>query len=68
MALRPDEREHVISTAVDLLRHKRRDKLMALLEERIDRGDYPPGSSEEKLDRIALTIARTIDEQLTEGT
>jgi hypothetical protein len=66
MALDTNEREQVISTAVDLLRHPKRERLMKLLEERIERGDYPD-DAELRLDRLALTIARTIDAELAEG-
>ncbi len=60
-----DQRERVIQKAVDLLRHRRRDRLLAILEERIARGDYPPDQEEERdLDRVARAIARAVDEQL----
>ena len=65
MGLTREQRERVIEKAVDLLRHRRRDRLLAILEERIARGDYPEGQEEERdLDRIARAIARAVDEQL----
>jgi hypothetical protein len=60
-----DQRERVIEKAVDILRHRRRDRLLAILEERLARGDYPADQEEERdLDRIAWAIARAVDEQL----
>lgn len=60
-----EQRQYVIAAAVDLLRHRNRERVLRILEERLAQGDYPEGQEEEQdLDRIALAIARTIDEKL----
>lgn len=64
-ALSKEQRQYVIATAVDLLRHRSRKRVLQVLEQRLAEGDYPEAENEEQdLDRIALAIARTIDEKL----
>lgn len=63
MALTSAEREHVVSTAVDILSHPKRDKLLDILRRRIALGDYPDGD-ELGLDEIAYAVARTINDEL----
>lgn len=65
MPLSAAHREYVIATAVDLLRHRQRERVIAILAERLAHGDYPD-PVEADLDRIALAIARAVDEQLGE--
>jgi hypothetical protein len=62
-----DQRRYVIESAVDLLRHHRRGRVLEILEQRIAREDYPQGLEEERdLDRIALAIARAVERELGE--
>ena len=63
MPLDEREREAVVRATVDILRHKRRDRLLAILEERLDRGDYDD-EAERSLDEIVLALASAIDERL----
>jgi hypothetical protein len=60
-----DEREQVIRTALDVLRHRRRGRLLEILRERLDRGDYPD-DHEASLDEIAHALARAVDGKLRE--
>jgi|GEM_PF-773696 hypothetical protein len=63
MALSPEQREYAIQAAVELLRHPKRDHLLDILSERLAHGDYQdPG--EAAIDRIVMSIAKTIDEDL----
>lgn len=65
MSLSPEDREQVIDAAVDLLRHHKRERLLKILEDRLERDDYPRERERERdLDRVALALARAIDEQL----
>ena len=65
MPLSDDEREYVIATAVEILRHHKRDRLLEILADRLAAGDYPD-DDERDLDHIAHTIASTIHAQLPE--
>ena len=65
MPLTLQEREQVLSTALELLRHKRRDRLLQILADRLAAGDYPD-DRERDLDEIAYALARAVDEQLAE--
>ena len=66
MPLNAEDREYVISTVVDLLRHRNRQRLLRILEQRLRRGDYPD-AHEEDLDRVAHALAQTIDDGLQGG-
>lgn len=63
MALSPKDRAYVVEAAVDLLRHKQRDRLLVILEERIASGEYE-SEHERDLDEIAHSVARAIDDEL----
>jgi len=63
MALDPADREYVVSSVVDVLRHRRRDRLLRILKDRLARGDYD-SEKERDLDRIVLSLAQAVDEQL----
>lgn len=63
MPLSPAQREYVITTAVDLLRHPRRERLIQILEQRLEHGDYSD-EEERDLDRMAHALASAIDRQL----
>ena len=65
MPLTPQEREQVLATALELLRHKQRDRLLQILADRLAAGDYPD-DRERDLDEIACALARAVDEQLPE--
>jgi len=65
MPLTPQEREQVLTTALELLRHRRRDRLLQILADRLAAGDYPD-ERERDLDEIAHALARAVDEQLAE--
>jgi hypothetical protein len=59
------QREYVINTAVDLLRHHRCARLLEILGKRISEGDYPEGlEGERDLDRVAHAIARAMEREL----
>ena len=64
MSLSPDDRTYVVETAVDLLRRKERHRLLAILEERIARGEYDD-EHDRDLDEVAWSLARAIDDELT---
>ena len=59
MPLCPEHREHVLRTAVELLRHPRRPRLLKILADRLEH-------EERQLDRIIFALARTVDEELGE--
>lgn len=63
MPLDREDREYVVSSVVDILRHRKRDKLLEILRERLQMGDYEDGE-EQELDQVVLALARAIDEQL----
>ncbi len=63
MALSSSDREYVINQAVDLLRHKKRSKLLQILSERLAQGDYPDGK-EQDLDEIVRALCAAIGERL----
>ena len=65
MPLTLQEREQVLSTALELLRHKRRDRVLQILADRLAAGDYPD-DQERDLDEIAYALARAVDEHLAE--
>ena len=65
MPLTPAEREYVVATACDLLRHQSPDRVLAVLSDRLERNDYPD-DEERDLDEIALAVARAIREELGE--
>ena len=60
------DRATVIDTAADLIRSHEYRRLLAILQERVERGDYPD-PHERELDRVACAIARAIDEQRDGG-
>ena len=51
------------NAAVELLRHRKRKRLLEILRDRLDRGDYPD-EHEQSLDEIAYALARAVDERL----
>lgn len=63
MPLAPADRAYVLRTAADMLVHRDRERLLAILAERIAAGDYPD-EHERDLDRIAHALARAVAEQL----
>lgn len=63
MPLGEEEREYVVRTVVELLRHRKRKRLLEILRDRLDRGDYPD-EHEQSLDEIAYALARAVDERL----
>ncbi len=63
MSLDPEDREYVVSSAVDILRHRQRGRLIRILRERLNRGDYDD-DRERELDRIVLSLTQTLDEKL----
>jgi len=65
MPLDAEDREYVISTALDLLRHRKRRRLVQLLGERLARGDYTD-PREQDLDRIAHALAEAVDREFGE--
>jgi hypothetical protein len=65
MALSADQRRYVVETALDLLRHRSSERVLELLAERLERGDYEDGE-ERDLDEIALAVARAIRDELGE--
>ncbi len=64
MPLDPEDREYVVSSVVDILRHRKREKLLEILRERLEHSDYDD-AVEKDLDQVVLALARAIDEQLT---
>jgi hypothetical protein len=66
MPLGPEEREYVLRAAVDILRHSKREKLLAILGNRLEAGDYPE-QRERELDEVVLAIASAINEKLVEN-
>lgn len=54
----------VIEAAVQLLKHSKRERLIAILAQRVKDGDYPC-DEERRLDEIALAIARAVEEELS---
>jgi hypothetical protein len=65
MALDEDDRQYVLDAAVDILRHRQRARLLAILRDRLEAGDYPD-ERERRLDEIVLALACAIDEKLSE--
>jgi len=59
----PQERERVVTRALDVLSHPQRAKLPAILRRRIDHGDYPD-DDEQNLDEITYAVARVIYDEL----
>ncbi len=66
MALQPDDREHVISSVVDILKHHHRDRLLRILEDRLEAGDYDE-LAERDIDRVVLALARAVESDLEPG-
>ena len=67
MPLTAPQREHVISTALEILRHPHRERLLGILEDRLAHGDYPD-ADEQSLDEIAYAVARAVGDELGEPT
>lgn len=67
MALSRQEREYVVQTAVDLLRHRSPERVIAIVEQRLRDDDYD-APAERELDEVALAIARAIRAELRETT
>jgi len=65
MTLDQDDREYVLGAAVDILKHRQRARLLAILRDRLEAGDYAD-ERERRLDEIVLAIACAIDEKLSE--
>ena len=65
MALSVEDREYVLASAVDILRHRKRDRLLEILRQRLEAGDYLD-ERERRLDEIVLALATAIDEKLCE--
>ena len=65
MPLSPEEREYIVETAVELLRHRSPDRVLGILAERLERDDYP-NELERELDEVAYSIARAIHSELEE--
>jgi hypothetical protein len=63
MPLSPDDREHILRTAVEILRHPKREKLLRIVADRIESDDYSD-EHERELDRVIFALSRTIDEEL----
>jgi hypothetical protein len=63
MPLDNKDREYIVSSAVDILRHRRRDRLLTILEERMSHGDYDE-LHEEDLDRVVLALVKAVDDEL----
>ena len=66
MPLSAADRAYVVNTAVDLLRHRKRDRLLRILGERISHGRYED-AHERDLDEVAWSIAKVVDEELSGG-
>ena len=69
MPLDRSQREYVISSVVDILRHRHRSKLLGILESRLRDDDYDQADAteERELDRVVLALAKSIDEELEPG-
>lgn len=65
MALSAEDKEYVLASAVDILRHRKRERLIVILRDRLEAGDYPD-ERERKLDEIVLALTTAIDEKLCE--
>jgi hypothetical protein len=65
MPLSTEEREYVVQTAVDLLRHRSPERVLGILQQRLSQGDYD-SDHERELDEVALSIARAIHRELKE--
>jgi hypothetical protein len=63
MPLTSEQREYILSTAVEILRHPKRDKLLRIVEDRIRRDDYPD-DHERELDRVVFALSQTISVEL----
>ena len=63
MPIDPKDREYVISSVVDILRHRKRERLVSILEERLSSGDYDD-DKERDLDQVVLALAKVVNEQL----
>lgn len=63
MSLDPEDREYVVSSAVDILRHRKRERLLQILKDRLAQDDYDD-EKERELDRVVLSLALAVDEQL----
>jgi hypothetical protein len=66
MQLSDAQRERVIATAVDLLRHRDRERLLRILKQRTDNLEEYPDEEERALDRVAYALARVIHDKLGE--
>jgi hypothetical protein len=63
MSLDPEDREYVVSSAVDILRHRKRERLLQILKDRLAQDDYDD-EKERELDQVVLSLALAVDEQL----
>lgn len=63
MALETDERAYIVDTAVDILRHRKRRRLLDILGERLRKDDYDD-PKERGLDEVAYAVAKAIDDDL----
>lgn len=63
MTLDPDEREYVVSSVVDILRHRKRERLLQILRKRLALGDYD-APQEKDLDQAVLALAQSVAERL----
>ena len=64
-SLSAEERRHIVDTAVEILRDRRRDRLLGVLADRITAGDYP-SAREHGLDEVAYAIGEAIAAELAE--
>lgn len=65
MPLSPEQREHVLRSTVEILRHPRRHKLLQIVADRLEHDVYAD-DDERDLDRVILALAQTLDEELGE--
>ena len=66
MALTDQQRECVIRSAVQILKHRKRDRLLEILAQRLANDDYED-EAERELDRIAHALACAVKDELAGG-
>ncbi len=66
MRVTHEEREQAIRTAVRILGHPERDRLLVVLAQRIRSNEYA-NARERETDRMAFAIARSVIAQLSRG-
>lgn len=64
MPISAEDREHVLASAVEILRHPQREKLLRIISDRIQHDAYDD-EHERELDRIVFAIARSIGDELS---